>query len=99
MAMGLSMCLIWCLWRINSESRIKRITQIAQIKSGQSVNSKQFENPWQIRMKPRMQLINGKLKHGEITEKIIGTAFGILLDWNNEIYDWVDSRGTAVVEK
>ena len=43
MVMGWSMCLTWCLWQINSESRI------TEIKSGQSVNPKQFGNPWQIR--------------------------------------------------
>ena len=34
MEMVSSTCLIWCLWRISSESLIKRITQIAQIKAG-----------------------------------------------------------------
>ncbi len=35
------MCLIWCSWLINSESRIKQITQISQIKSGKAMKFQQ----------------------------------------------------------
>ena len=73
MGMGLSMCLIWYSSPINSESRIKRIMRISRIKSAQPFNPRQSRDPQANVSTRRIQTMKGHLKHGKITEKIIGT--------------------------